>query len=160
MNQDQDQPSFDPQHVRDLLFARMARHVARPADDLSKLATALRLTGKQFEWSPAAAYAEKAADQLQRAASFVKEADAERVLDELKRFALREPVLFIGGALLLGLGSGRFLRSTAPAQPSTPAAPTTKPTERSQARRLPRSVSRPVSRKSRTEQRTESTTDR
>ena len=155
MNEDRNDEWFDAQHVRNFLFEQLTRHAAKPAGDLSKLATALRVTGEQCEWEPAAEYAEKTADQLQRVAGFITDENAERLLRRLRRFALRNPALFIGGALLAGLGGGRFLRSSVPSdaqgQSPTPPADDHRSDQAGRARRKKRRAGA---------QRSESTTER
>lgn len=129
MERDREREWLDEDRVRNFLFERLTRHAARPAEDLSKLATALRVASQQLEWSPGSRYVERAADGIQRVASFVKETDPDRMAQDLRSFALREPALFIGGALLAGFGGGRFLRSSA-RNGAAPGAPTTERTRR------------------------------
>ncbi len=114
VDEDRDDEWLDAQRVRNFLLEQLTKHAAKPAGDLSKLGMALRLTGEQCEWGPTADFAEKAAEQLQRVAGLVTNADAESLLRRLRGFAARQPGLFMGSAVLLGLGGGRFLRSSAP----------------------------------------------
>ena len=129
MERDRGQEWLDAGKVGSFLLERVTRHASQPAEDLSKLATALRVASQQLEWNPASQYVGKVADGLQRVATFAKETDPERMAEDLKSFALREPALFIGGALLAGFGGGRFLRSSA-RNGAAPAAPTTERTRR------------------------------
>ena len=116
VDQDRDDEWLDTQRVRDFLLEQLTKHAAKPAADLSKIGMALRLTSEQCEWGPTAECAEKAADRLQRVAGLITNADTESVLRRLRRFAARQPRLFVGSAVLLGLGGGRFLRSSVPSE--------------------------------------------
>ena len=87
-------------HLSELLIRQVAARAAGPARDLSRIATIYRLMQDQFEWSPASRYAGQAADGLERLAGFIEEADADRVVQELRAFAVRKPLLFMSAAWL------------------------------------------------------------
>jgi hypothetical protein len=55
---------------------------------------------------------EVASDRIERVADYVSEATPGMLTDDLQRVARRRPGLFFGGAFLLGLGLGRFVRSS------------------------------------------------
>jgi hypothetical protein len=77
-------------------------------------------------------YVERAGDALDRVASYVATTDLQDIARDAERFARQRPSLFYGGAFLLGLAAGRFLKSSAsagqfsePAYDSDPLAPST-----------------------------------
>jgi hypothetical protein len=53
---------------------------------------------------------------------YLKKKSLRDVVGDVERFAHRDPVLFVSGALLIGLLGGRFLRSAQPDRPSAPGA--------------------------------------
>jgi len=61
------------------------------------------------------AYMGRAASQVENVARYLHDKNLGQVVGDLESFARREPVLFVGGALVVGLLGGRFLKSTAPA---------------------------------------------
>jgi hypothetical protein len=99
-----------------------ARHTAgfalqqqktRAADGLLTAADAIRKASGELESeSPIADYANSAAWQMQRFSSYLKTHELSDVVVEVERFARRQPVLFLGGGVLLGLLGARFLKSS------------------------------------------------
>lgn len=87
----------------------------RLAEGLGGVATALRQTGHQLsdqDRGAVAQYADRAADTMQRASSYLRDTSAEEMLGSVERYARREPALFLGGALALGFLGARFLKSS------------------------------------------------
>jgi len=97
----------------------LGQRVGKPANDLAGLAKALRFSAKQLEGNFSAPYVDKLAEKLERTATLIGKGDARQVLAGLERYARREPLRFLGGALLVGIGSARFLKSSAPSSNST-----------------------------------------
>lgn len=91
----------------------LSQRVSKPADDLAGLAKALRFSAQQLEGNMAVPYIGKVAEQLEHAAKAISGVDAQEALEGLQRFARREPLLFLGGALVFGISGGRFLKSSA-----------------------------------------------
>lgn len=58
---------------------------------------------------------EGASTQLRQFAEHIRTRGAGDLVEDVAAFGRRRPALFIGGALLLGLGLARFLKSSAPA---------------------------------------------
>lgn len=85
---------------------------------LGGFANALRQTGQnlreQDEGAQFAGYAESIANQLENLTQGVQSGNMNRILAEAEEFARREPAIFVGGALAVGLALARFLKSTAP----------------------------------------------
>jgi len=65
------------------------------------------------EHGTAATYVERIADQTDRLGSYLDRTSPREIADEVSRFARREPAMFIGGAFVLGIFAGRFLKSSA-----------------------------------------------
>jgi hypothetical protein len=89
----------------------------RAAEAISHLAEALRETGGQLrakEMPVADDYLGRAATQVEGVARYLQNKNLGQVVGDLESFARREPVLFVGGALVVGLLGARFLKSSAP----------------------------------------------
>jgi ElaB/YqjD/DUF883 family membrane-anchored ribosome-binding protein len=56
--------------------------------------------------------ADEAADRLDRVCDYLHQHEPMDLINEADRFARRQPLVFIGGAILAGLVLGRFARST------------------------------------------------
>ncbi|AHD08509.1 hypothetical protein [Phaeobacter gallaeciensis] len=82
-----------------------AAAVARAAD-----AAASELPQGSFQ----AEAAQQLAQGLEQFADKVRTADIDKVLRDTGDFARKNPMLFLGGAALLGFAATRFLKSTAP----------------------------------------------
>ena len=57
-------------------------------------------------------YIRQAGDQVMRAADYLERTDAREMVRHTEAFARRQPLLFLGGAMALGLAAARFLRSS------------------------------------------------
>ncbi len=86
------------------------------SDGLGNVAQALRHTGQglrgQGQQDQLAQYADQAADQVERFSTFLRERDVNQLTVEVERLARRQPALFLGGALALGMIGARFLKSS------------------------------------------------
>lgn len=96
----------------------------RAAQVLGQLAEALRHSGQTLSSSTDTPkvndYLGRAASQIEGLSGYIQKKSMTDVVGDVERYARREPALFTGGAFLLGLLGGRFLRS---AQSSTSASP-------------------------------------
>ncbi len=92
----------------------------KSAGDLGKVADAIRQTGESLQDTVAGPYVEKAAAMIERVSGSVKNANLRDTMRATERFAQRDPVLFLGGAFLVGLLAGRFLKSSAQHEAPTP----------------------------------------
>jgi hypothetical protein len=82
---------------------------------LSEVAQAIRATGDQLrtqDQANIAQFTDSAADQIERVSTYLDNRDFSQVVTEVQRFGRRQPALFIGGAMLLGLAAARFLKSS------------------------------------------------
>ena len=63
---------------------------------------------------------DRAADQLDRFSTRLRERNVSELLHDAQQLARRQPALFIGGAFVLGLLGARFLKSSSDRQPASP----------------------------------------
>lgn len=82
------------------------------ADRLGSVGRALHETarGLDREQVPAGHYAELAAEQVDRLSDALRERGIEDLVGEAEKFARRQPLLFVGGALVAGMMLARFLK--------------------------------------------------
>lgn len=83
--------------------------------ELSGLAEAVRQTSQNLREQhkeSVAHYAERAAEQMDRMVQYFDSRDVGELLNETEMFARRHPEAFLGGAFMLGLVAGRFLKSS------------------------------------------------
>lgn len=76
------------------------------------VAEAVRKTGQKLD-EPLPKIADRAADGIERLSRFLESHEIKDAVRSIERFARREPALFLGGAVALGLAAGRFLKSSA-----------------------------------------------
>jgi len=124
------QPAADEQQTEDFgqRIAGQARRLfddeigarfGRGASDLNKLSDALRGAGTRLEGSFVGPYFEQAAGHVDRVAELLKDTNSRELIEGTQRLARERPLLFLGSALALGIGVGRFLKSSS-SSTSTP----------------------------------------
>jgi hypothetical protein len=86
-----------------------ARQMDGFAHALMAAADDLRGRGQDF----AAEYVREAASGLERASGAVRERDLDEIMANVEDFARRQPVAFLGGAVVAGFGIARLMRSSA-----------------------------------------------
>ncbi len=87
------------------------------AGQVEGLASALTRAGEQLrnEDQPELAnYSERAGEQIQNVASYLGERDLREVMRDVEGFARKNPLVFAGAAVALGLIAARFLKSSRP----------------------------------------------
>lgn len=99
------------------LSTELAHRGEQSADQLIDVANALRQTSQQLHDNPIAPYIEKAAQKVDEVSGWVRNADVDQIKQSVEGFARREPLLFLGGAFVLGIAGARFLKSTSKGQP-------------------------------------------
>ena len=57
-------------------------------------------------------YAERAADQVERFSTYLRQTEVDEIMDEVRGFARRRPGLFLGSAAAIGFFATRFLKSS------------------------------------------------
>jgi hypothetical protein len=85
----------------------------KTAEGLHKLAGEMRTISTDMEsQQPAiATVAEAAADQTERIATYLRDTDVRQIINNVEDVARRQPLLFVGGAFVLGLAAARFLKA-------------------------------------------------
>jgi hypothetical protein len=101
--------------IKQNVTSRVDEQKNRAADGLGGIANVIRNAGNELrtENEALAAYVDQASDQLRRFADHIRRKGVGDMFDDVQNFARRRPALFIGGALLVGLGVARFLKSSA-----------------------------------------------
>ena len=86
------------------------------AEGLDKLARTVRRvsTDMQTDQPQIANAALTAADQAEKVAQYLRETDARQIISNVEDTARRQPLLFIGGAFLLGLAASRLIKAATP----------------------------------------------
>jgi hypothetical protein len=103
--------------MREQASNRLVGQIGQTSEGLHSASEALRSVGQQLRQNaqapaPIAQYADKAADQVERVSTYLRDKDLDRIVDDVERFARHNPATFIGGAFALGLLASRFLKST------------------------------------------------
>ena len=96
---------------------QLAGQKERATEQLGSITSALRQTSDNLrdeDQDMIAGYMEQAASQVEGLSSYLRNHTVGEMLDEARSFAKREPTLFVGGAMLLGLFGARFFRSSSP----------------------------------------------
>ena len=83
------------------------------ADGLTTLASSIRRASSDIEGEqPALAnVTETAAEQTDRIARYLQQTDAREIVHNVEDLARRQPLLFLGGAFVLGLAASRLLKA-------------------------------------------------
>jgi hypothetical protein len=100
--------------VRSTASAQISNQKDRATDGLGSLAHAVRQTAQPLrdsQQNALAEYADKAADQIERLSSQLRERDVSELMEDAQRFARRQPAVFIGTAFAVGVFAARFLKS-------------------------------------------------
>jgi hypothetical protein len=92
---------------------------------LGSVADAMSSVGKQLrekDQDHLATLADQAAQRVDRFSGYVKGHDVDQLIGDVEDFARRQPMVFVGGAFVLGLMAARFLKSSRlePAMPYRP----------------------------------------
>jgi len=99
--------------------SQINRQKETAASELSTVVNAVRRFGETLNnegHGPiarfAAQYGDKAANNLDRAARYLREQDPKQLLNDVQNFGRRQPALLIGGAFLLGFAGARIIKSS------------------------------------------------
>jgi gas vesicle protein len=85
------------------------------AQELGTVAEAVRQTSEELgshDQAGIARYGTRIADQIEGVSNYLNDRGVEEVLTDVEGLARRQPALFLGGAFMLGLLVGRFVRSS------------------------------------------------
>lgn len=101
--------------IQQRVTSRVDEQKNRAAAGLGGIADVIRNASDELraENEALASYVDMASDQMRRFADHIRERGASEMIDDVNRFARRNPALFVGGALLVGIGVARFLKSSA-----------------------------------------------
>ena len=96
---------------------QLATGKERAADMIGRLAGALRETGEHLgtdDMPLVNDYLGRVASEVDRFSDYLRKSSFGQVVGDLEKAARRQPVLFVGSALVVGLLGGRFLKSAPP----------------------------------------------
>lgn len=106
-------------HVQELV----GRQKDQAAERLGSLAGALREAGRKLNEGEQAGdfgrYADRAAEQVERLSTYLRDHDARSFVRDTETFARRRPDLFLGGTFIAGLMLARFLKASGTEQGTT-----------------------------------------
>jgi hypothetical protein len=105
------------ERVRERAGAQLATQKDLATDGIGTIARAVRKTTQDLRdqrHETLAEYVERAADQLERLSSGLKNRDVGDLFRDAQNLARRQPVMFVGSAFALGLIGARFLKSSSP----------------------------------------------
>ena len=101
----------------------------RTARALGAVAQSLRSVGNELrdqDEGGISRFVDRAADRADEMVNRLNNADPNTLIDDIEAFARREPAMFIGGAIAIGIVAARFLKSSRRGdERSTPSAPPT-----------------------------------
>lgn len=101
--------------ARQQVGSRLSGQKEQAAESLTSVAHALRLAGQQLREQDqvgATIYIDRAATQVEQFSSYLSNKGIGELVDDVERFARRQPALFLGGTFVLGLLGARFLKSS------------------------------------------------
>ncbi len=101
--------------VRDRAEAQLSSQKDRATDGIGTVAQAVRQSTQHLRdnhQETIARYAEQAADQLERFSNGLRNRDVGEIVEDVHRFARRQPALFVGSAFAIGVIGARFLKSS------------------------------------------------
>lgn len=87
----------------------------RAVDALGGVAQSLQASAKQMndqQQNAVGHYVDRAGQQVQQLADYLKNNDAGQIADQTEEFARRKPAVFLAGAFAIGLVGARFLKSS------------------------------------------------
>jgi hypothetical protein len=84
------------------------------AQELGSMADVVRQTTHDVggDNQTIARYGDQIAEQIEGVSSYLDQHSIDDVLNDIQNFARRQPAVFLGGAFMLGIMVGRFLRSS------------------------------------------------
>lgn len=106
--------------AQEQISRRLEDQIDMVTERLEAVHTAVMRVGEQLRNENQAGLAritDQAASRVERAATYLRGNDLDRIVSDTERFATRRPEMFLGGAFALGLLAARFLKSTAPTPP-------------------------------------------
>ncbi len=112
------------QQARDRATSSLNESRSQFADQIGTVADALRRTTEHLrseDQARIAGFTDTLARRAEDAAGYLRDADTQRMRNDLEEFARRRPALVLGGALAIGVLGARFLKSSRSSENSAPA---------------------------------------
>lgn len=116
--------------ARDEIKNRLGQSKDRAADGLNGLTQSVHAvsdTLRQNNLTPVAEVTDTLAGQVDRISGYLKNSDVDTLTRDAEAFARENPAIVIGGALLIGIAIGRFLRSSGRSAAAAGATPASAP---------------------------------
>jgi hypothetical protein len=97
----------------DIGFRQADRGLDQAASGVGTVADSIRRVSAEMETSQPqiAEFASTAADQAENIARYLRENDVRQIIGSVEDVARRQPLLFLGGAFLLGMAASRFIKA-------------------------------------------------
>ena len=93
-------------------FQQADRAREKAADGLSHVTDSIRRVSIDMQDQPAIANAAEAvADHAERIGEYLRTTDARQIVSNVERVARRQPLIFLGGAFMLGLAASRLIKA-------------------------------------------------
>lgn len=95
--------------LKKLMFSRLDAQKEGVVNRLYSISTTIRQVDdglREQDQAGIAQYGDAAARQLERFTSYLRDKDTSALVHEAGSFAKRNPMIFVGGALALGVGAG------------------------------------------------------
>jgi hypothetical protein len=103
------------QQARDRVRDEVDRRSTEAGEQAGSTAHALRRASDQLRQDgnePVARGIEQAADRVERAGSWLRESDGDRILRDVEDFGRRNPLAVVAGGLALGFAASRLLKAS------------------------------------------------
>ena len=104
------------ERATDVGFQQADKITDQAADGIGHVAESIRRVSLDMETDQPTIsnFAETAAEQADRLAAYLRETDARQMLNAVEDAARRQPLLFLGGAFVLGVAAARLLKAGGP----------------------------------------------
>jgi hypothetical protein len=101
------------ERATNLGFQQADRAKTQAADGLEQITESIRRVSMDLETEQPqiASVVTTAADQAERIAEYLRTTDARQILNTVEDVARRQPLIFLGGAFVLGLAASRFIKA-------------------------------------------------
>ena len=106
------------ERTADIGIQQADRGLNQAAHGVESVAQTIRRlsTDMETEQPQVADFATTAADRAEDFAQYLRETDARQIIGNVENFARRQPLLFLGGAFVLGVAASRFIKAAGGSQ--------------------------------------------